>query len=75
MKFLKETAWKASLFILWYPCTWFAKYDKPFWLGCVIAFVFFLMLDLIRYGLQDRKYDKELEKEDRHENTLSATEN
>ena len=49
---LKELAWKVPAFVLWSQCTWFAKYDKPFWFGCVIAFVFFIALDLIRWGLK-----------------------
>lgn len=52
MKYLKELAWKVPLFVLWLQCTWFVKFDKPFWFGCVIAFVFFIMLDLIRWGLK-----------------------
>lgn len=52
MRHLKQLAWKVSLFVLWSQCTWFAKYDKSFWLDCVIAFVFFIMLDLIRWGLK-----------------------
>ena len=55
MRFLKELAWKVPLFLLWSQCTWFAKYDKPFWVGCVIAFVFFIMLDLIRWGLKKKR--------------------
>lgn len=53
MRRLKELAWKVPTFILWSQCTWFAKYDKPFLGGIVIAFVFFIMLDLICWGLKN----------------------
>lgn len=52
MKELKELAWKVPLFVLWFQCTWFVDYDISFWGKCVIAFVFFIMLDLIRWGLK-----------------------
>ena len=51
-RLLKELAWKVPIYILWSQCTWFAKYDKPFWSDFVIAFVFFIMLDLVRWGLK-----------------------
>lgn len=53
MKELKEWAWKVPLFVLWLQCTWFVDYDIPFWGKCVIALLFFLMLDLIRWGLKE----------------------
>ena len=55
MKLLKEMAWKLPVGLVWYIAAGFPFKHLPFWQGLIAWFIFYLALDLIRWGLKREK--------------------
>ena len=52
MKLLKEFAWKAACGYILYMASFLPFKDIPFWKSSVCWFLFYVSLDLIRWGLK-----------------------
>ena len=55
MRLLKEMAWKLPVGLIWYIAAGFPFKHLPFWQGLIAWFIFYLALDLIRWGLKREK--------------------
>lgn len=55
MRLLKEIAWKLPVGLVWYIAAGFPFKHLTFWQGLIAWFIFYLALDLIRWGLKREK--------------------